>query len=374
MPVDVVEAIEEVEEAEVAAQEEVVNEVAAKPAKVAKKAAVKNSESVSEEKENEKAAIEKTEASAKTTDPQAIKVAVMTKPATVQAKPHVEEALPVQTPQVIKTETKPFVAEPAGPREPKSTAVLLLPERALAGQHLTVALLDEEKRPEHNVELSFNGVSLMTDANGQAVYQIPEDATPGHSLNIGLTSRPYDMPAVVDVLQPLSFGSPSTTQSPRLDKTTPLTAGKPSISMIVDGHNFDGIVHNNRIIIDGAIDGQVVAGSPVQLKFIIPQVLKPGLHTLVVSTQGMRSNPIPFEYAQAEVQVDAKENKDTNKVVVKVLGTSSKVGVKVINLSPDVIRLNSGRIISSGGADNNVVVPVQRIKKGTYKVQADIEL
>lgn len=264
------------------------------------------------------------------------------------------------------------VEQATGPRLPRSTAVLQLPERALAGQYLTVAILDDKKTAESNVELSFNGVSLITDQNGQAVYQIPEDASPGRSLNISLTARPYDMPFVVEVLHPLSFGKAAATP-PKLDKTTPLTAGVPW--MVVDGHNFDGIAHNNRVIIDGAMDGKIIAASPVQLKFAIPEEVKlsPGLHTLVVSTEGMRSNPIPFEYAAAEVQNDSKEN-NANKIVVKVLGTASKVPVKVVNLSPDVARLNQARLVSCGGAENNVVVPLQRLKKGAVKLQAEIEL
>lgn len=259
-------------------------------------------------------------------------------------------------------------------RMPKSTSTLLLPERAQAGKPLTVALLDEKKQPEANVELTFNGMSLVTDASGQAIYQVPEDANPGRSLIISIAARSYEMPAMVDVLQPL--GNPLEGQPPKLDKTTALTTGTPS--MIVDGHNFDGVAHNNKVIIDGVMDAEIIAASPVQLKFTMPKNYKltPGLHTIVVSTQGMRSNPIPFEYAAAEVIGEAREkdNAVASKVVVKVLGTQSKVPVKVFNLSPDLVRLTQSRLVSSGGSDNSVVVPIQRIKKGAAKFEAELEL
>lgn len=259
-------------------------------------------------------------------------------------------------------------------RMPKSTSTLLLPERAQAGKPLTVALLDEKKQPEANVELTFNGMSLVTDASGQAIYQVPEDANPGRSLIVSIAARSYEMPAMVDVLQPL--GNPLEGQPPKLDKTTALTTGTPS--MIVDGHNFDGVAHNNKVIIDGVMDAEIIAASPVQLKFTLPKNYKlpPGLHTIVVSTQGMRSNPIPFEYAAAEVVSEAREkdNAVASKVVVKVLGTQSKVPVKVFNLSPDLVRLSQSRLVSSGGSDNSVVVPIQRIKKGAAKFEAELEL
>ncbi len=312
---------------------------------------------VSEAPEKEKPAPEK---KIEKPAPQKIALAAPSKPVPPVSTPVPAVSAPVPQEQL------------SGPRLPRSTAVLQLPERALAGEYLTVAILDDKKTAESNVELSFNGVSLITDQNGQAVYQIPEDASPGRSLNISLTARPYDMPFVVEVLHPLSFGKAASTP-PKLDKTTPLTAGVPW--MVVDGHNFNGIAHNNRVIIDGAMDGKIIAASPVQLKFAIPEEVKlsPGLHTLVVSTEGMRSNPIPFEYAAAEVQSDSKEN-NANKIVVKVLGTASKVPVKVVNLSPDIARLNQARLVSSGGAENNVVVPLQRLKKGAVKLQAEIEL
>lgn len=261
-------------------------------------------------------------------------------------------------------------------RKPKSNSILVLPDRALAGQAMTVALLDEKRNPEPNIEICFNGLSLQTDHNGQVVYQVPEDATPGRSLNIAMPSRSEDLPAVVDVLHPLNFDTTSR-QAPRLDRTNPLmTLGKRT--MVVDGHNFDGMAQNNRIIIDGALEAQIIAASPVQLRFTVPAgSLRPGPHSLVVSCEGMRSNPVPFEFAAAEIPADAQNGKDGSKLTVKVLGTTSKVNVKIINLSPDIVRLSHDQdsdITSSGGVDNKAVVSLQRIKKGTYKLQAEIVL
>lgn len=255
-------------------------------------------------------------------------------------------------------------------KQPKNFT-MLMPERALAGQPLTVAFVDEQRNPESNVELSFNGVTLSTDHNGQAQYMIPEDETPGRSLNIALLSRPYEMPAVVEVIQPLA--TPDAPQAPKIDRASHLVSRRSTL--VIDGHNFDGVAQNNRVIIDGVTEAAIAASSPVQLKVNLPRDLKPGKHSMCVSTEGMRSNPIGFELAQLEVSCDGKDA--ANKVTVKVIGTTTKVSVKLVNLTPDLIRLSKGdevKLLSSGGADNVASVSAQRLKKGAVKVEAWLEI
>ncbi|MBU6450456.1 MAG: IPT/TIG domain-containing protein [Cyanobacteria bacterium REEB67] len=258
---------------------------------------------------------------------------------------------------------------------PSASSTLLMPDKALAGQYVTVALLDRARHPEPNVELSFNGASLTTDSAGQAVYQLPEDTPPGRSLNIALSSRPDEIPSTLEVFQPLNI---TTGQAPRLDRLSPL-AVKNSV-MTVEGHNFDGLAHNNTVIIDGSQEGKIVSASPFQLKFVIPEGLTPGPHSLCISTDGMRSNLGGFDYADTQVTVDGKDNGKENaqiRLMIKVLGTAAKLNIKVLNQTPDVVRLNRGAemtVTSSGGVDNNVILPAVRGKKGPYKIDTQIEM
>jgi IPT/TIG domain len=284
----------------------------------------------------------------------------------------------VESPRIESKEPasrEPETTELPALRQPKNF-ILLAPEKVLAGQPLTVGFLDEAHNPESNITLSFNGVNLTTDQNGQAQYSVPEDETPGRSLNISLPSRPYEMPSVIEVLQPLM--TPSQPVQPRLDKSTPLLSRHSTL--VIDGHNFDGVAQNNRVIIDGVSEAQIVAASPVQLKVLLPKDLKAGLHTMCVSTQGMRSNPMGFELALLELHCEGKDNKESkdnaSKLVVKVLGTASKVGLKIVNRSPELVKLNRSeeKLTSSGGVDNSVTLPLQRIKKGPVKVEAWLEL
>jgi hypothetical protein len=289
------------------------------------------------------------------------------------AAPRAESPRAIESKEPVVRESE--TTELPALRQPKNF-ILLAPEKVLAGQPLTVGFLDEAHNPESNITLSFNGVNLTTDQNGQAQYSVPEDETPGRSLNISLPSRPYEMPSVIEVLQPLM--TPSQPVQPRLDKSTPLLSRHSTL--VIDGHNFDGVAQNNRVIIDGVSEAQIVAASPVQLKVLLPKDLRAGLHTMCVSTQGMRSNPMGFELALLELHCEGKDNKESkdnaSKLVVKVLGTASKVGVKIVNRSPELVKLNRNeeKLTSSGGVDNSVTLPLQRIKKGPVKVEAWLEL
>jgi hypothetical protein len=286
------------------------------------------------------------------------------------AKPQ-EKQVAVQT---IEEKAGPRIqARPSYLTDARQEAKLCMPDRALAGHSLTVALLGEDKVGERNVELSFNGASYITDEKGQAIFNIPDDLLPGRSLNISITCRAGEMPMTVDILHPLNL--PDDSEAPRLDRATPLTSQ--NTIMVLDGHNFDGVAANNAVIIDGgAQEANVIAASPVQLKVLLSQPLTAGVHTMCVNTQGKRSNPIGFEFATAEIQMDGKE-RDNGRLVVKVRGTHSKVNLRVKNKSPETVKLSRGPEAtgtSSGGSDNSLVLNMQRLKKGPIKMEALLEL
>ncbi len=260
-------------------------------------------------------------------------------------------------------------------RPPSLTANVVMPDRAVAGQFMTTSVLDGQKTPESNVELSFNGATLTTDNYGQAVFMVPEDATPGRSLHVALSSRPELAPGVIEVLQPLTI--PSEHQIPRIDTTSSFVSPRGTIT--VTGHNFEGVADHNRVNIDGVYEGRAVAASPVMLKVALPpQNLLPGPHSLTVSTGGLRSNPGRFDLITTEIQTDPKEAAKDNltKLIIKVLGTTNPVQLKLTNHSPDVIKISKGnelRLTTPGGTNNSVIVAVQRLKKGGYNVEATFE-
>lgn len=259
-------------------------------------------------------------------------------------------------------------------RQASLAATIVAPDKAIAGQFLTTSIIDRDKNGEPTVELSFNGAALATDARGQALYMVPEDATPGRSLNVCLASRPELANNLIDILQPLTTSYEA--QAPKIERISSMVA--PKSMLVVEGHNFDGHADHNRILIDGLQEARIIAASPVQLKAILPAGIKPGNHSFCVGTAGMRSNSATVDVIAAEVQQDPKElgRDNLSKLVVKVLGTSNRVNVRVTNNTPDVLRIPRGNemlVTTPGGANNSVVVGVQRLKKGAYNVEAVIE-
>ena len=248
------------------------------------------------------------------------------------------------------------------------TAALVLPEKALAGQYMTAAVMDANHNPEVGVELSFNGASLTTDMKGQATFMVPEDATPGHSLNVALPARTDLSSTLVEIFQPLTISSGQ--EVPRIDRVSNMVSGRGPLT--IDGHNFDGQAEHNRVTVDGINEGQVTAASPVQLKVALPAGLPAGSHTVSVSTSGLRGNPVPFNVVAADVQADSKESR----IVVRVRGTTDKVQVHLVNLNPDVIRISRGEnihVMTTGGDQNQTTLGVQRLRKGSYRITAEIE-
>lgn len=253
-------------------------------------------------------------------------------------------------------------------------ATIIAPERAVAGQFLTTSVLDKNRSGEPSVELSFNGASLATDARGQALYMVPEDATPGHSLNVSITSRPELSSGTVEVLQPLMTAYEP--QVPKIDRISTMVSSNTMIT--IDGHNFDGNAEHNRLLIDGFHEAKVIAASPVQIKALLPAAVKPGSHSICVGNAGMRSNSATVDVIATEVQQDPREigRENLSKLVVKVLGTNSKVNIKLTNNTPDVLRISKGNdfvVTTPGGANNFVTFGVQRLKKGAYNVEAAVE-
>ena len=263
---------------------------------------------------------------------------------------------------------------PPTARVPSSSAQIMLPGKAIAGQFLTVAVLNQNHAAEPLVELSFNGAALTTAQDGKALFLVPEDATPGPTLQVSMVARPDAPPLAIQVLQPLML--PTSPQIPRVDQISPLAQAGGTIT--IDGHSFDGVADRNRVIVDGMWDARVIAASPVELKADLPSSLAPGQHSISVSTAGLRSNPGLVEVVALDLQPDVKEvgKEVMTKLIVRALGTRSPVRVHLKNFSTEVIKLQRGndlRFTTPGGPNNSVVLGVQRLRKGNYHVEAVIE-
>jgi hypothetical protein len=230
--------------------------------------------------------------------------------------------LPSRKPEPLLSETNtpkesgqlPFSATEGSIHLPSTDAFLMAPERALAGQPITVIVIDGKHNGEAYVELSLNGKTAITDINGQHTFTVPEDATPGHSLNVTLAARPENSPTTVEIFQPLTLSAER--QAPRIERVVPV--GSHLNTIVVDGHNFDGSAGNDKTNVDGHFQGRILASSPVQLRINLPVNLQAGDHTLFVTCQGIPSNSVSF-HIQATTSAQAIGSKNGPK---KLAGSS----------------------------------------------------
>ena len=128
---------------------------------------------------------------------------------------------------------------------------------------------------------------MNTSLDGKVMYQVPDEALPGPSLQITLSARPEASPVAVNVLQPLL--KRVDTQLPSIDHVVNVTTGA-TRTIIIDGHNFDGIADHNRVVVDGSHEASILVSSPVQIKALVPPGVAPGQHNVTVMTNGLKSN------------------------------------------------------------------------------------
>lgn len=217
-------------------------------------------------------------------------------PAAKAAKPGTVNGATVQS-AVKKPATPPRIINAVPPAEliqlPSAEANVVAPDRVIAGQAMTASIVGGNGAIEPYVALNFNGALVYTDKKGQALYAVPDDATPGHSLGVKFAERPESPGAAVEVIQPL--GIPTQQQAPKMDRIALFSANR---FAVIDGHNFDGIAGSNRVTLDGLFDAKVLSASPVQIKVQLPVGVHAGSHIVIVTVANLRSAPVAFKAKQ----------------------------------------------------------------------------
>jgi hypothetical protein len=189
---------------------------------------------------------------------------------------------------------------------PSMSAHVLVPKRAIAGEYLTVCVVDADGKPEPFVEINFNDFKATTNSAGRVTFQVPEDSAPGPSLSVSLAGRSEAGPEQVYILQPLIRAS--ATDIPRIDHWN---VNRAENTITIEGHNFDGVAENNRVILDARKEATIRFSSPVEIQAHV-QDLPTGGHDVIVQRNGLRSEPIslgiPADPAEAIVSKTKKKS------------------------------------------------------------------
>lgn len=336
-----------------------------------------------ENKEDTKTEIKSSEITAPTVAAQTSTQVTETKKETEVVTTTAEQAVPGPSIQEATTETIAKETVSIAEIQPKKLvapvevgpsldAILVTPDKAQAGQLITVSVVNARLVAESGVDVDFNGTVLTTGASGQIQYLVPDDSTPGPTLKIAIVGRQLATTKVVHILQPLS--TPSESQPPHVDRVTNNASKFDTVT--IQGHNFNGQAGNLSVTIDGKWDAQILSTSPLELKILVPEDVPAGQHSICVTNAGLKSNFAPFSLISLQVAPDAKPGQVPTKLIVRALGTAKPVAVHLRNNTPNIITIVKGndlRIKTPGGKDNSIAVSVRLKQRGNYNIEASIE-
>jgi len=253
------------------------------------------------------------------------------------------------------------VTWPATPEGPAGAAVVL-PQKLVAGQPATLAVLTADGRLAADAVVEFSGGErVTTDATGRATFPAP--AEPG----ILLAQLPgTSVGGSATVLAP----TPKPPEGVHLDPVPRLVAQHDRFT--VSGAGFRGQADANHVRL-GDQPALVLAASPAAL------VILPGPHTPLGPTQltiqaggrSLVSTPTTLVALELSSEKPRLAPKERGILVVHVRGADQPLEVEIRNLTPEVVKLLRGdlqRVTTRGGKDNAAVVEMKGLRAGDFSL------
>jgi hypothetical protein len=240
--------------------------------------------------------------------------------------------------------------------------ILLLPHRVVSGERATLAVLDVNGRLTPGATVTFSdGDRLTTDATGRALFVAP--LNPGVIFG-SLPGRAGRLPIVV--LSPME----AATSSMEIDSA-------PRIASVTDrfelqGKGFCGDADANQVTIAGKA-ALVLASSPTSLTILPPADVEAGDATVEISCAKRAAAPFGLTLVELALEADSSPLKpgEHRVLLVRVRGTSSKVALEAVNLSPEIAELVGGssmRASTTGGAENTARFELVGRGKGSFLI------
>lgn len=241
--------------------------------------------------------------------------------------------------------------------EDATAAAIVLPQRIVARQPATLAVLSADGRLLPGVAVQFSGgQQVTTDGTGRALFTAPAEPgvllaeIPGGSIGASATVLAAGPPATLGL-----------TQLPRIVSLTD--------RVVVSGTGFRGEADANRVQLGGQ-PALVLAASPLTLSVISSKKASPGPAPLVIDVGGAEATTtttlVAFELTSEKPRVPPQKK---GKLFVRVLGSTQRLEIEARNRTPDVIRFRRGdvqRLLTSGGAENTAQIEVEGLRTGDF--------
>lgn len=263
-------------------------------------------------------------------------------------------------------------AQETSKQQAASPRTIILPQRVVAGQKATLAVIDGVGRllPGVAVELS-GGQMVTTDSTGRALFQAP--TAPGTLIakisGTGISASSTGVPEEDGTTQRSSEGG-----IPGLEVTLYPRVLTVHDRFAIVGNGFHGWADLNHIFL---ADRQclVIAASPVSLEVLPGPHIPVGPTTLRVSVDGHDVRPIPVTAVLLDFSgpADVPTAGADGKLILRIHGTTEPLAVEVRNGSPRIIQLLRGnlqRLGTSGGEQNIAPVQLKFLASGDYTITA----
>ncbi|MBI3405501.1 MAG: hypothetical protein HY046_08600 [Acidobacteria bacterium] len=244
---------------------------------------------------------------------------------------------------------------------------IVLPQKLVAGQSATLAVLDRVGKLKSGAVVEFEGgLRVTTDSTGRARFTAPDQAgiliaeLSGGEGNARLTR------ATAQVV------SAAATESEGIRVTDVARTISVRDRFTVTGDGFLGDADTNHVTLNGQM-AAVLAASPISLVIAGNPSASTGSAQLVVEVSGKSSAAVTVTLVALEMTAPAEKLKPGKKlnIEIRLRGTELPMEIRIQNLSPDVAELNGGdtrRMMTSGGADNLARVEIQGRREGEFSL------
>jgi hypothetical protein len=247
-------------------------------------------------------------------------------------------------------------------QQPPAGATIVLPQRLIAAQPATLAVLGPDGRLLPGAEVEFSGgVRMAADETGRVVFRAPRQ--PGVFF-VKLAGGTASASATVAAAPETPADAVQVLRLPRVIPTNE--------KFEVSGSGFRGEADANQVQLGGK-PAVVLAASPAALVVIPPADCAPGPAQFQVDVDGRSSGALPVRVVVLELVVDKDRltQGENAQLRIRVRGSEERLTVEARNLAPDVLRLRDGdvqRVTTRGGPDNEASLRVEGVRPGDYSI------